>query len=105
MCSGTWLCTNTVATSGSSPIANSIAASLSVDSPTTPGRLGDGERVEVDDAVEDVLLVLAGHPVPQRPQVVAEMDVTGGLDAGQHAGHGQRGYPAGASRPPVVLRA
>ena len=36
-CSGTWLCTKTVATSGSSPTANSIAPSLIDASPTTPG--------------------------------------------------------------------
>ena len=56
------------------------------------GGVGDGERVEVDDAVEHVGLVLAAHPVPQRTQVVAQMDVAGGLDAGQHAGHGGQRY-------------
>ena len=54
--------------------------------------LGDRERVQVDDAVEDVLLVLAVDPVPQRPQVVAEVDVTGRLDAREHTGHGCGGY-------------
>ena len=59
VCSGTWLCTNTVATSGSRPMANSIAASSIVRSPIDARLLGDGERVEVDDAVEGVVLVLA----------------------------------------------
>ena len=54
-------------------------------------RLGDGEGMEVDDAVERVALVLAVDPVAQRPQVVAEMDVAGGLDARQDAGHGAPG--------------
>ena len=51
-------------------------------------RLGDGERVQVDDAVERVADVLVVGPVPQRTQVVAEVDVTGRLDAREHAGHG-----------------
>ena len=50
-------------------------------------RLGDGERVQVDDAVERVAVVLVVGPVPQRPQVVAEVDVAGRLDAREHAGH------------------
>ena len=55
------------------------------------GLLGDGQGVEVDDAVERVRLVLAGDPVPQRPQVVAEVDVTGGLDAREDSGHVEHG--------------
>ncbi|CAB5069099.1 unannotated protein [freshwater metagenome] len=43
---------------------------------------GDGQRVKVDDAVEGVALVLADHPVPEGAEVVAQMDVTGGLNAG-----------------------
>jgi hypothetical protein len=31
--------------------------------------------------------VLARHPVAERAEVVAEMDVAGGLDAGEHSGH------------------
>ena len=57
-------------------------------SPIDAGLLGDGEGVEVDDAVEGVVLVLAGDPVAQRPEVVAEVDVAGGLDAREDAGHG-----------------
>ena len=37
VCSTTWLCTKTVATSGSRPTAKSIAASSSVFWPSTPG--------------------------------------------------------------------
>ena len=54
-------------------------------------RLGDGERVQVDDAVERVAVVLVVDPVPQRTQVVAEVDVTGRLDAREHTGHAARG--------------
>ncbi len=68
------------------------------------GRLGDREGVQVDDAVERVTRVLAGHPVPQRSEVVPEVHVARGLHAGQDArqgcwrlgarwwgGHGARG--------------
>ena len=51
------------------------------------GLVGHREGVEVDDAVEGVVLVLAADPLPQRPQVVAEVDVTGGLHARQDTGH------------------
>src|SRR5262249_44139485 len=61
--------------------------------------LGDGERVQVHDAVEGVDLVLAGHPVPQRAQVVAEVDLAGGLDAAEDAGHGRRGYRTPGAEP------
>lgn len=43
--------------------------------------LGDGECVKVDDAVEDVAVVLARHPVDERAEMVAEVNRTGGLDA------------------------
>ena len=45
------------------------------------------------------MLVLAVDPVPQRTQVVAEVDVTGRLDAREHAGHGCVRL---ASYPPLV---
>ncbi len=88
LCSTTWLWTKIVATSGSSPIAYIIAARRSVSLADHARRLGDGERVQVDDAVERVAEVLVVGPVPQRTQVVAEVDVTGRLDAREHAGHG-----------------
>ncbi len=58
------------------------------------GLLDDGQRVQVDDPVEDVLVVLALDPVAQRTQVVPEMDVTGRLDAREHASHAER-LPSG----------
>src|SRR5581483_6389913 len=59
------------------------------------GRLGPqlgrvllgGEGVEVDHAEEGVVLVLVRHPLAQGPDVVAEVDLARGLDAGEHAGH------------------
>ena len=65
------------------------------------GLLGDRERVEVDDAVEGVAFVLSADPVLQCAEVVAEMDVTGRLHAGQNprlvvaarVAHVDRRYP------------
>ena len=56
-----------------------------------PGLLGHGQGVEVDDPVEGVARVLPDDPVPQRAEVVAEVDLAGGLDAGQDPGHGRPG--------------
>ena len=56
------------------------------------------ERVEVDNAEERVVLVLIRRPVADRPDVVAEVDLTGGLDARQDPGHpvdGMRGATGG----------
>src|SRR5690606_5506539 len=50
--------------------------------------LRDRQRVEVDHAVHGIVRVLLTHPTPDRTQVVAEVDVAGRLDAGEHAGHG-----------------
>ncbi len=77
------------------------------------GLLGDGQGVEVDDAVERVHLVLGGGPSPQRPQVVAEVDVTGGLHARQDTGHAEHstdpsvccsGSVCGGASPQQALR-
>src|SRR3989442_16006639 len=46
------------------------------------------ECVQVDDAVERVVLVLVGDPVAYRAQVVAEVDVAGRLDARKDPRHG-----------------
>jgi hypothetical protein len=51
----------------------------------------DGERVQIDDAVERVDLVLIADPVAQGAQIVSEVHLSGGLDAGQHASHGAPG--------------
>ena len=65
------------------------------------GFLGDGQGVEVDDAVEHVVLVLPGDPVAQRSEVAAEVGVAGGLDAGQDSGHGSHAAAASRCGPPV----
>ena len=46
-----------------------------------------GERVEVDDAVERVVPVLEGHPVPERPEVVPQGEAAGRLDTGEDPVH------------------
>jgi hypothetical protein len=84
-CSGTWLCTNSVHRSGSSPAPSSWAAATLV-LRQQGGILRHGDRVQVDHAVEGVVGVLQRHPLAQRAEVVAEVEgVGGGLDAGQDA--------------------
>ena len=53
--------------------------------PQLVGVAGDRQGVEVDDAVDGVALVEARRPAADRAQVVAEVDVTGRLDAGEDA--------------------
>ena len=53
------------------------------------GLLDHRQRVQIDDPVED-LVVLPLDPVAQRTQVVPQMDVTGRLDAREHASHAER---------------
>ena len=51
------------------------------------GPFGDGECVQVNDAVKHIVLVLARHPVAQRTQIVAKVHMTSGLDARQDSSH------------------
>src|SRR5207253_7206706 len=60
---------------------------------------GLGQGMQVDDAVERVVVFLEGNPVPQRAHVVAQVDLTGGLDARQHACHIRGWYAVAAERP------
>lgn len=55
---------------------------------------GDGEGMEVHNAVEDVSVVLARHPVDQSSQMVAEMDRTGGLNTRKDARHAETLLPS-----------
>jgi len=48
---------------------------------------GDGQRMQVDDAVKNVGFVLSFDPVSQGTQIVAEMNLAGGLNARQNASH------------------
>ena len=47
--------------------------------------------MEVDHAEHAVGFVLDVDPIAKRAEVVAEMDLTGRLDAGEHTGHGRSG--------------
>src|SRR5690606_30003758 len=70
--------------------------------------LGDRQRVEVDDAEDVVALVLASDPLAQRPDVAAQVEDPGGLDAGEDARATGRSFhegqvyagPAHRPRPP-----
>ena len=52
--------------------------------------VGDGDRVEVDDAVDRLAPVLPGHVLRYRADVVAQVLATGGLNAREDA-HGGGG--------------
>jgi hypothetical protein len=57
------------------------------------------DRVQVDHAVERLVAVLQGDPLPQRTQVVAEVQRPGGrLHAGQDSGPGLVGHDAHSAR-------
>src|SRR6516162_11916304 len=45
------------------------------------------ERMQVDDAEDAVVVILQRDPVADRPEVIAEMQVAGRLDAGEDAVH------------------
>ena len=47
-----------------------------------------GQRMEVDDAVEGVVALLEGHPVPEGPEVVPQGEIAGGRDTGEDPVHG-----------------
>jgi len=50
--------------------------------------VGQGDGMQVDHRVQRLEVVLHLHPLPKRPDVVAEVGGAGGLDAGEDAGHG-----------------
>src|SRR5882724_3413864 len=47
-----------------------------------------GDRVQVDDAKKALILMLQPHPVAQRAEVIAQMDVAGRLRAAKNSFHG-----------------
>ena len=89
-CSGTWLWANSVHDLGVEAGRDQDLRELEDLGPQLGRVLRDREGVQVDDAVDRVVVVLLRDPAPHRTQVVAEVDIAGGLDAGEHAGHGGR---------------
>ncbi len=47
----------------------------------------DREGMEVDDAVKSLIDVLVRDPVAERPEIIPEMDVPGGLHARKDPAH------------------
>ena len=88
VCSGTWLCTKMVQRSGSRPMARRLKAASSELRRSTWRVDLARERMQVDDAVEGVAVILERHPVPEGPEVVAEGEVARGGDAGEDPFHG-----------------
>ena len=82
-CSGTWLWTNRRAAIGVEAGGEQVEGGVEgAAAAARPGRF-QGQGVQVDDAVEGVVVVLVGHPLANRAEVVAEVEVPAGLDAGQ----------------------
>ena len=67
--------------------------------------VGDRQGMKVDDPVEHVLVVLARHPLTQRPEVDTEVDITGGLQAGEDSGHDPNATESPLRRPCRVVQA
>ncbi len=92
MWAATWLWTNSVQRFGSSPAAMRKVTVRRVRAAKLAGVVRERHGVQVDDAVERLVgrfgRVEGCHPVPQRTEIVAEMDLTCGLDSGEDARHG-----------------
>ena len=46
-----------------------------------------GQRVQIDDAEDALVIVLQRDPVADRAEIIAEMQIAGRLDAGKDAVH------------------
>ena len=44
----------------------------------------NGDRMEIDDTKKGVVIMLKLHPVADGAQPIAQMECTGGLDAGKN---------------------
>ena len=91
-CAGTEDCTMMVDAFGSMPAARNSAAISSIFGLQFGGVLVDRDGVQVDDAVDALVVVLDPHPVLQRTQIVADVQIAGRLDAGEDSCfHAKRG--------------
>jgi hypothetical protein len=50
--------------------------------------VGDGEGVQVDNAMKHVVVMLPRDPIAESAQIVAQVNVASGLDARKYASHG-----------------
>src|SRR5207248_1993833 len=55
------------------------------------GVLRLGQRVQIDNAEDAVVIVLQRDPVADRAEIIAEMQIAGRLDAGKNSVHGASG--------------
>ena len=104
-CSGTCDCTNSVTRDGSIPapsrpdrhFAGALRQALRIVACA-------GERVQVHDAVEALVLGLQRHPVLHGTEQVADVQFAGRLDPGKDAGHAGNVTKAhGASQDLVII--
>ena len=86
VCSGRWLWTNSVQRSGSRPRREERRGHLQRPLPQQDGIVAARQGVVVDDAVDRLVLPLERDVVPDRAEVVAEVDDAGRLDAAEDAG-------------------
>src|SRR6185312_2624606 len=52
------------------------------------GILRLGQRVQIDDTEDAVVIVLQRDPVADRAEIITEMQIAGRLDAGKNSVHG-----------------
>ena len=82
-CAGTEDCTTSDECVGSMPIASSIPASSSILRAQLRRVLIKRDRVQVDDAVDAIVVVLDFGPVLQRAEIISDVRAAGGLNAGE----------------------
>ena len=83
MCAGTWLCTKIVLCVGVEPGGEEARRDLVGLGAQRRRLLRHGDRVQVDDAVDRLVLALQPHPVADRAEIVAEVQIAARLDAGE----------------------
>ena len=66
--------------------------------------VGDGDGVVVDDAEDAVVALLDGHPVADGAQVVADVQLAGGLDSAEDSFHGTSNRTANLTPGPAACQ-
>ena len=49
--------------------------------------LCDRDRMQVDDAIDALMCILHRHPFADGAEIIAQVQIAGGLDAGKNAAH------------------